>query len=55
MNENVVVISQEKYEELLRNDARLKIIFNIATQDHADYGYDKKTSEIIDAILNIKR
>ena len=55
MNESVVVIRQERYEELLRNEARLKIIFDIAAQDKAEYGYDKKTTEVIDAILGIKR
>ena len=55
MNENVVVISREKYEELLRNDVRLKIIFNTVTQDKATYGYERNTAEIIDAVLGIKR
>ena len=55
MNENTVVISQERYEELLRNDVRLKIIFDVATHDEASYGYERNTAEIIDAVLGIKR
>ena len=55
MNENIVVIPQEKYEELLKNNTRLKIIFDIVARANTEYGYDKKTSEVIDAILGIKR
>ena len=52
---NGVIITREKYEELLRNDAKLRVICCVLVKEDAKYGYDKKTSEIIDAILEIKR
>lgn len=55
MNETTIVISRERYEELIRNDVRLKIIFNAVTRDEATYGYEKNTAEVIDAVLDIKR
>lgn len=52
---NTVVISQERYEELIKAELRLNLIFRIATKDNSTYGYSENTAKAIDVVLGIER
>ncbi len=55
MNENTVVISQKRYEELIKAELKLNIIYVVASNDISSYGYSEGTSKLIDSVLEVER
>lgn len=53
--ENVVVISMERFEGLLRTEVKLNMIESFLRKANRTYGYGSDTSEAIDNILGIER
>ena len=55
MNENTVVISQERYEELIRAELKLQLVYEAASRDNSNYGYNQPTVNTIEHILGLDR
>ena len=55
MNAETNLLSQARYEELIKNEAKLEILRNIISQDTSSYGFTESTSKAIEAVLGIKR
>ena len=49
-------ISQERYEQLVEAEIKLKVLKDVlSAEENIDFGYSKTISDVIDAILGIKR
>ena len=51
---NTVVISQERYEELIRAELKLHLVRDVASRDNSNYGYSQPTANTIECILGIE-
>jgi hypothetical protein len=55
VKKETIEISLEEYKEIVEAEVKIETIKRIAQTEDIEYGYSKKASEIIDAILGIKR
>lgn len=55
MNENTIVISLERYEELIKNEAKLEVIRDVIAQDDSSYGFSESTAKAVEAVLGLIR
>lgn len=49
-------ISVERYEQLVEAEIKLKVLKDVlSAEENVDFGYSNTISDVIDAILGIKR
>lgn len=54
-SESTTTITLERYDRLVKAEAKLETVKKIAEQSKTTYGYSKEESDIIDAILGVTR